>query len=93
MTLHIVNQSPQQGDSLSKCLEAKLDSDPLILIEDAVEAILDESKVHINLPTVYILIEHLEQKGIEPPHGSSFQTIDYPGFVDLCAKHSPIISW
>lgn len=99
MTLHIINQSPRQSDSLSECLSVCQDNDSVILIEDAVDAILDgalfspHENEHIKADQYYVLSEHLKQRSIAPPADGQPRPIDYAEFVALCARHNPIISW
>lgn len=94
MTLHILNQKPD-SDSFSKCLGVCLESDEIVLIEDAVEAAADESlcKLLTNTHRCYALDEHLAVKDITLPQNSHIKSISYIDFIDLCTQKNPVVSW
>ena len=89
MTLHIVNQSPHSNTALGDCLQAYVEGDALLLIEDGVYAATGQH----DLPesNVYCLKADAEARGISIK--SPIEGIDEVRWVSLCTEHNPIVSW
>lgn len=90
--LHILNTSPFQNSTVfTCCFQAARAGDVILLIEDAVLAILTPEK----LPPLdmYVLACDLQARGILDRTPTRFQIIDYNGFVDLTLQHTPIQTW
>tara|TARA_R110002167_G_scaffold109680_3_gene279656 strand:+ start:2608 stop:2871 length:264 start_codon:yes stop_codon:yes gene_type:complete len=87
VSLHILN-SPA---SLDRCRFSLNDGDAIILIENAV--LLAASSLplaHTNI-TTSALQDDLDRRGITP--APEINTVDYAGFVNLCAQHAHCLSW
>ncbi|MDR3325744.1 MAG: sulfurtransferase complex subunit TusB [Rhodospirillaceae bacterium] len=98
--LHIVNKSPFTEDALQSCLNHFNDFATLLLIENGVYAMLEDSTFAKRFTfsdgerSVYVLWEDLVIRGLDK-HSliSNFQIVDYLGFVQLVANHSVVQSW
>ncbi len=97
MTLHIINKSPYQDPCLQDCLRICQSGDELLLIEDAVYAVipgtpyvqrLKDSGLKFYALSADINARGLANKGIDP----LIATSDIE-FVALTVKHSAIQSW
>lgn len=87
MHLHILN-SPASYDRCKRCL---LNTDAIILIEDAVTlspSVLSNLAPEIKL---YALGDDLKRRGIKPLQ--KIHVLDFLKFVDLCVVHPQCISW
>ncbi|PSF04755.1 sulfurtransferase complex subunit TusB [Marinobacter fuscus] len=86
-TLHILNKAPDHS-RFALCLAAQADGDTLLLIEDAVIALLDQQ---ISLPMgTHALQADAQARGV----GSTAEKhVDYAGFVALTEEHTRIINW
>lgn len=98
--LHIVNKSAFSTNTLVSCLDHMDEGAGLLLIEDAIYSALADDPVASRLRTLaaearlFVLAPHLPARGItaeQLPGG--VRLIDFGGFVDLVAGHSPIQSW
>lgn len=100
-TLHTVNKSPFERNSLETCLSVCKPDASVLLIEDAVVAALQNTRISKQIldamssgVKVYALNEDLEARGL--PLGRLIEQIDivdYAGFVGLAAKNTKIQSW
>ncbi|HIJ61331.1 MAG TPA: sulfurtransferase complex subunit TusB [Rhodospirillaceae bacterium] len=98
--LHIVNKSAFSATTLVSCLEHMAEGAGLLLIEDAIypvsadHALAPRLKALAAEARLFVLAPHMVARGIgveDLPAG--IRLIDYGGFVDLVADHSPIQSW
>ncbi|MEX2963578.1 sulfurtransferase complex subunit TusB [Microbulbifer sp. TYP-18] len=89
MTLHIVSKSPFASNALRDCLSAFADGDTLLLIEDGVYALQGNQWEAVG--PVYCLEADAQARGI--PMRPGVQALDESGWVDLCTRHNPIVSW
>ncbi len=92
--LHLLNKSPSSGlfDNLRKALSP---GDGLLLLEDGVYFLSQPEKL-ANLPaelSLYFLAEDLQARGLTAPLPENATTVDYDGFVALCASHAKTASW
>lgn len=94
MILHIVNKSPFENPTLSRCLRVLSTNDSLLLIEDGVFALQNIEQWHLpdSLP-LYYLSSDTEARGISNISNTSSTGISYADFVQLAVKHDKSISW
>lgn len=90
--LHIVKHTC----ALPQALALALPGDTLLLLEDAVYAVLPGHKAHqavleAGLP-VYVLQEDLAARGLAELD-SPIEQVDFAGFVDLTAEDASSITW
>jgi tRNA 2-thiouridine synthesizing protein B len=99
-TLHIVNKSPFERNSLASCIGHLGKDDAVLLIEDAVVAARDGTTVAplireaLKNGPVYVLGPDLAARAVKREGiivGT--QLIDYRGFVELAAEHTRTQSW
>lgn len=94
MLLHIVNRAPQFDEAAFQALRAMGPEDKLVLIEDAVVAVLDKAWQGWALAPeqIFIMEEDLQARGIlalAAPH----QRVDVNTFVELSVQCQQTISW
>ena len=96
MILHKVSTSPFADQSLLQCLKRKKPTDKLLLIQDAVYAMLksdvpDVLLTHKHGP-VFVLSEDVQARGLKVEN-DIYQAISYPEFVALTLECKQVISW
>lgn len=98
--LHILRHSPHRDDRLSSCLRVMGPEQSLLLIEDAVYALLPDSRLSASLKLLpgsvrlFALTEDLHARGMaldDLPW--RVQLTDHAGVVQLCCEHSRVVSW
>ncbi|MCY3687366.1 MAG: sulfurtransferase complex subunit TusB [Gammaproteobacteria bacterium] len=92
--LHLLNKSPSAGplDELRNLLAP---GDGLLLLEDGVY-FLHKPEELARLPqglSVHFLVEDMLARGLNGPLPANAATVDYDGFVALCASHDKTASW
>ncbi len=98
-TLHTVNKSPFQTNSLDRCLQMAKDGSAVLLIEDGVLGVAKgtvlSSKIEDAMKNVsiYALSPDLDARGIQDRVLDGVKVVDYSGFVDLAADHDKVQSW
>jgi tRNA 2-thiouridine synthesizing protein B len=100
-TLHTVNKSPFERNSLESCLSLCKPDASVLLIEDAVVGALQNTSVSKQIleamasgVKVYALNEDLEARGLPPGRLiNQISIVDYAGFVDLAAENTAVQSW
>lgn len=99
-TLHTVNKSPFERNSLQSCIDHLDNGDALLLIEDGVVAASNGSIVTslvqeaLKKGPVYVLGPDLSARGIKREDMiAGMQLIDYRGFVELAVHHKCTHSW
>jgi tRNA 2-thiouridine synthesizing protein B len=99
-TLHIVNKSPFERNSLTSCIGHLGKDDAVLLIEDAVVAARDGSAVAplvrdaLKNGPVYVLAPDLAARAIKRDSViAGMKLIDYHGFVELAVQHARTQSW
>lgn len=98
MVLHIVNKSPSQSDALDSCIRIAEPGSAILLIEDAVYALLklEELKTkHEKLDRIeiYALIGDAAARGTTQWRTEQIELIDYTGFVELTEQYTSSVSW
>jgi len=79
MTLHLAFTS----DGLTAARRVEVEGDAIILLGDAVYALVTDSSL-----APKVLAEDAEVRGLDASSGLS-----YSDLAALCAKHQPIVSW
>lgn len=98
--LHTVNKSPFERDSLATCLRLAQPGSDVLLIEDAVYAVLAGSEREAQIRdalrrvTIHALKEDLAARGIDA-HAliPGIEVVDYDGFVALAERNDSVQSW
>ena len=88
-TLHIINKAPEHA-RFRHCLASAQQGDTLLLIEDAVLALLDRGK---ELPGASYGLEADANARAVANRVPADQLVNYAGFVQLTVNHSRIINW
>jgi len=98
-TLHTINKSPFDRNSLASCLRVISDNDAILLIEDGVYAATgtsfsDSVKAAAESHAVYVLGPDLSARGMkEDGIVQGVKVVDYEGFVDLVTEYDKTNSW
>nr|WP_284046999.1 sulfurtransferase complex subunit TusB [Halomonas llamarensis] len=92
--LHIVNRAPQFGEAASQALRVMGPEDKLVLIEDAVIAVLDQAWQGWTLAAerIFVMEEDLEARGLLALVAPE-QRVNVNTFVKLSACCQQAISW
>lgn len=99
-TLHIINKSPFERNSLDTCLRLAKPGSAILLIEDGIyaarknTAVGDKVAAATGQHSLYALAPDLNARGIgkdELVDGISL--VDYEGFVQLTTEHAVVQSW
>ena len=98
--LHIVNKSPYERNSLDTCLRLARAGSALLLIEDGVYALRQDSAAAKKLQdaagdiTLYALEPDLQARGLSAASAiSGIELVDYDGFVKLTTEYEKLQSW
>ncbi|UAW96877.1 sulfurtransferase complex subunit TusB [Halopseudomonas nanhaiensis] len=98
--LHLLRHAPHTDPSFASCLRAIAAGQNLLLLEDAVYALLpatNQSQALGFLPAsirIYAIESDLLGRGLAlDAVPARVQLIDYPRFVELCVAHEKVISW
>jgi len=98
--LHTVNKSPFQKDSLATCFRLAREGSDILLIEDAVYAVIAGAFFEKTVTaaqercSIYALKEDLDARGIQSTDLiPGIGIVDYDGFVDLAAENDSVQSW
>ncbi|MGO9392390.1 sulfurtransferase complex subunit TusB [Rhodoblastus sp.] len=99
-TLHTVNKSPYERNSLKTCLEHLIAGDRILLTEDGVLAArkggafaqaLRDAKATC---AIYALGPDVAARGVGPNDlVEGIEIVDYGGFVDLAADAARVCAW
>ena len=99
-TLHTVNKSPFERNSLQSCAHHMIAGDAMIMIEDGVVAARKGSSVSAVVKAalesggVFVLASDLAARGIKPEDViDGIKVVDYGGFVDLVTQHGRTVAW
>ena len=97
--LHIINKSPFERVALHSCLQYAQAGDGLLLIEDAVVAVV-AGTVHaaqlaqaMTDKAVYALSPDLAARGLLDKVIDGVILVDYAGFVDITVEYASTQSW
>lgn len=99
-TLHTVNKSPFERNTLQSCLAHVVAGDVILMIEDCVvgarkgTAIESELRQQQGSCAIYVLGPDLAARGLAAEHLiEGIEVVDYTGFVDLAARNSRVCAW
>ena len=99
-TLHIINKSPFDRNSLDTCLRLAKQGSAILFIEDGIyaaqknTAVGDKVAAATGKHTLYALTPDLEARGISKDEIiDGISMLDYEGFVQLTTEHSGVQSW
>ena len=100
-TLHTVNKSPFERNSLETCLSLCKPNGSILLIEDAVVGAMRDTSISNQILEavesgikVYALHEDLAARGLPTSRLiDQIDIVDYSGFVSLAAKCARVQSW
>jgi tRNA 2-thiouridine synthesizing protein B len=99
-TLHIINKSPFERNSLDSCLRLAKAGSAILLIEDGIyaaqknTAVGDKVAAATATHSVYALAPDLEARGIDKDKIiDGISLVDYEGFVQLTTENSRVQSW
>jgi tRNA 2-thiouridine synthesizing protein B len=92
--LHKVSTSPFADQSLLQCLKQKQPTDKLLLMQDAVYAMVkaDVTDTLLTHGPVYVLNEDVQARGLKIGN-EPYRSISYPEFVALTLECNQVISW
>lgn len=99
MKLHIVNKSPFRDDALSQCLSAAKPGSVVLLLEDAVYAVVPEGETWElleeaqNRLRVAALEDDVQARGLIQRLGDGVELVNYRGFARLAATCDCVVSW
>ncbi len=99
-TLHTVNKSPFNFNTLASCLSICSNDDAILLIEDGVFGAVHHSPCAQNLAQmvargvkVYALESDLKARGLDKRLHPHIEVTDYNGFVALSLDYRCVQSW
>ena len=99
-TLHTVNKSPFDRDSLGSCLRVIADDGAILLYEDGIYAAMKGTRFADTVAeaaskySVYVLGPDLEARGMKSDNViDGISVVDYGGFVDLVTEHDKVNAW
>jgi tRNA 2-thiouridine synthesizing protein B len=99
-TLHTVNKSPFEKNSLDACLKYAGSGANLLLIEDGIYAALQGTRFEQRVKTaldsvkVFVLGPDLKARGFSEERViEGISVVDYAGFVDLAAENAKVQAW
>ncbi|WP_339725078.1 sulfurtransferase complex subunit TusB [uncultured Paraglaciecola sp.] len=94
MILHKITLSPFTHLALEHCLLRIHSSDGLLLTQDAVYAVMNETLISklAELDSVYVLQEDAQARGVQVAN-DKIQLISYTGFVELSLQYDKVMSW
>ena len=99
-TLHTVNKSPFQNQTLLSCLGHAKAGDAVLMIEDGVYGAMSGTALNDAIAnmaadvSLYVLGADLAARGINAGRvADGVISVDYEGFVDLAASHDRTQNW
>lgn len=100
-TLHTVNKSPFDKNSLDSCLSVSKPDSSVLFIEDGVVAAITNTAASDKLTSamsngqsIYVLGNDLAARGLsEDRLLDGVKVVDYTGFVQLTADHDRVQNW
>ena len=99
-TLHTVNKSPFERNTLESCLRLAKKGSSVLLFEDGVIGAMQNTKYSdavshaMNDLSFYVLGPDIKARGLNDNKViDGIQVIDYDGFVDLTTEHNTVQSW
>ena len=99
-TLHTVNKSPFERDSLAACVRLATKGSAVLLLEDgiygAMSGTAESAMVQDSMKDVsfYVLGPDMKARGVSEDRViDGIKVVDYKGFVDLVAEHDTCQAW
>ena len=99
-TLHTVNKSPFEKNSLATCLGYATAGSAVLLLEDGIYGALKGTQVEAQIKSaldnvkVYVLGPDVKARGFaEDRLIDGVEVVDYAGFVDLAAENDKVQAW
>jgi tRNA 2-thiouridine synthesizing protein B len=100
-TLHTVNKSPFDRNSLDTCLSVTKTDSTVLLIEDGVAGAMQNTTASASISDAMgkgvkfaVLGEDLSARGLPADRVmDGISIVDYAGFVQLSADHDNVQSW
>ena len=100
-TLHTVNKSPFERNSLDTCLSVTGTDATVLMIEDGVSGALQDTVASTRISDAMgkgvkfaVLGEDLNARGLSADRVmDGISVVDYAGFVQLAADHDNVQSW
>ncbi len=100
-TLHTVNKSPFDRNSLDTCLSVTKADATVLMIEDGVAGAMQNTTASAGISDAMakgvkfaVLGEDLRARGLPADRVmDGFSVVDYAGFVQLSADHDNVQSW
>lgn len=95
MLLHIVNRAPQCSQAASQALKVMGPDDKLVLVEDAVVAVLEQEWQGWTLASgqIFVMEEDLSVRGLREKVAVSQKVINVERLVQLTAECVNTVSW
>ena len=99
-TLHTVNKSPFERNTLDSCLRLAAKGSAVLLFEDGVIGAMKNTKHSgavakaMSDVSFYVLGPDIKARGLSDDNViDGIKVIDYDGFVDLTTEHNTVQSW
>ena len=99
-TLHTVNKSPFERNTLDACLRLAKAGSSVLFFEDGVYAALANTQVADKVRDagmqlkLYVLGPDLAARGLaDAPLVEGIDVVDYDGFVDLTSEYDRVQAW
>jgi tRNA 2-thiouridine synthesizing protein B len=97
-TLHTVNKSPFNSETLADCLGLARSGSTVLLFEDGVYAATTgtrsaEAIANAEGVSFAVLGPDAQARGVEGKIADGIKVVDYDGFVDLVAEHDKVHAW
>ena len=99
-TLHTVNKSPFERNTLESCLRLAKKGSSVLLFEDGVIGAMENTKYSDAVSkamddfSFYVLGPDIKARGLNDTNLiDGINVIDYDGFVDLTTEHETVQSW
>ena len=99
-TLHTVNKSPFERNTLESCLRLAKKGSSVLLFEDGVIGAMQNTKFSETVANAmsnfsfYVLGPDIKARGLSDNKViDGIKVIDYDGFVDLTTEHNTVQSW
>lgn len=99
-TLHIVNKSPFERNTLESCLRLAKKGSSVLLFEDGVIGAMQNTKFSEKVTNAmsdfsfFALGPDIKARGLSDSSViDGIKVIDYDGFVDLTTGHNTVQSW
>ncbi|MCU7959554.1 MAG: sulfurtransferase complex subunit TusB [gamma proteobacterium symbiont of Bathyaustriella thionipta] len=99
-TLHTVNKSPFEKNSMSSCLSHSVADSAILMIEDGVYGAIKNTSIAgdidsaVKEKSIYVLGPDLKARGLnEDQLIDGISVVDYAGFVELVCANDKVQNW